>query len=94
VLDANQDMPREAILYACTTNATRAVRQAATGATFALLDRDVLTVPAAQMRDIRVLCTIVAREWAYSANGLAATHCFRTARARALIRRHRATAAP
>ena len=49
-------MPREAILYACiTTNTTRAVRQKATSvqckaANFALLDRDVLTVPAADAR--------------------------------------------
>ena len=79
VLDANQDMPREAMLYACTSNAKRGEagggrRFNCKAANFALVNRDVLTVPAAQMRDTSVLCTIVAREWACGANGSAAAH--------------------
>jgi predicted amidohydrolase YtcJ len=82
VLDANQDMPREAMLYAYTINAARAMKQEATvgsiepgkAADFALVDRDVLTVPAEQMRDTRVLWTMVAGKWVYRAEGLAAQH--------------------
>ena len=37
-------------------------------ADFALVDRDVLTVPAEQMRDTKVLGTMVAGEWVYRAN--------------------------
>jgi predicted amidohydrolase YtcJ len=82
VLDANQDMPREAMLYAYTINAARAMRQEANvgsiepgkAADFALVDRDVLTVPAEQMRDTRVLWTMVAGEWVYRADGLPAPH--------------------
>jgi predicted amidohydrolase YtcJ len=36
-------------------------------ADFALLDRDVLTVPAEQVRDTKVLATMVAGEWVYRA---------------------------
>ena len=80
VLDANQDMPREAMLYAYTINAARAMRQEANvgsiepgkAADFALVDRDVLTVPAEQMRDTRVLWTMVSGEWVYRADGLPA----------------------
>jgi predicted amidohydrolase YtcJ len=75
VLDASQDMPREAMLYAYTINAARAMRQEASvgsiepgkAADFALVDRDVLTVPAEQMRDTRVLWTMVAGDWVYRA---------------------------
>jgi predicted amidohydrolase YtcJ len=82
VLDANQDMPREAMLYAYTINAARAMRQEAVvgsiepgkAADFALLDRDVLTVPAEQMRDTRVLWTMVAGEWVYRDPERPATH--------------------
>ena len=82
VLDANQDMPREAMLYAYTINAARAMKQEANvgsiepgkAADFALVDRDVLTVPAEQMRDTQVLWTMVAGEWVYRANELAAPH--------------------
>jgi predicted amidohydrolase YtcJ len=82
VLDANQDMPREAMLYAYTINAARAMRQEAgigsiepgKAADLVLLDRDVLTVPAEQMRDTRVLWTMVAGEWVYRADGPAAPH--------------------
>jgi predicted amidohydrolase YtcJ len=82
VLDASQDMPREAMLYAYTINAARAMKQEATvgsiepgkAADFALVDRDVLTVPAEQMRDTRVLWTMVAGKWVYRAEGQAALH--------------------
>jgi len=82
VLDANQDMPREAMLYAYTINAARAMKQEANvgsiepgkAADFALVDRDVLTVSTEQMRDTRVLWTMVAGEWVYRAEGLAAPH--------------------
>ncbi len=74
-LDAGQDMPREAMLYAYTINAARAMKQEANigsiepgkAADFALVDRDVLTVPAEQMRDTKVLWTMVAGEWVYRA---------------------------
>jgi predicted amidohydrolase YtcJ len=73
VLDANQDMPRLAMLYAYTINAARAMRQEANigsiepgkAADLVLVDRDVLTVPAEQMRDTRVLWTMVGGEWVY-----------------------------
>ena len=82
VLDANQDMPREAMLYAYTINAARAMKQEANvgsiepgkAADFALVDRDVLTVSAEEMRDTQVLWTMVAGEWVYRAKGLAAPH--------------------
>ena len=75
VLDAGQDVPREAMLYAYTINAARAMKQEASigsiepgkAADFALLDRDVLTVPAEQMRETQVLGTMVAGEWVYRA---------------------------
>ena len=73
VLDANQDMPRMAMLYAYTINAARAMKQEANigsiepgkAADFVLVDRDVLTVPADEMRDTRILWTMVAGEWVY-----------------------------
>ncbi len=75
VLDAAQDMTRESMLYAYTINAARAMKQEAAigsiepgkAADFALLDRDVLTVPAVEMRDTRVLGTMVAGRWVYQA---------------------------
>ncbi|MEP6547840.1 MAG: amidohydrolase [Gammaproteobacteria bacterium] len=75
VLDASQDLPRESMLYAYTINAARAMKQEANigsiepgkAADFALLDRDVLTVPAEEMRDTKVLSTMVAGEWVYRA---------------------------
>jgi len=74
-LDASQDLPRELMLYAYTINAARVMKQeAAVGsiepgkaADFALVDRDVLTVPADEMRDTKVLATMVAGEWVYRA---------------------------
>jgi predicted amidohydrolase YtcJ len=67
VLDASQRMPREAMLYAYTRNAARALNELdeigsiapRKQADFVLLDRDVLTVPAEAVRDTKVLWTIV-----------------------------------
>ncbi len=75
VLDAGQDMPREAMLRAYTINAARAMRQQdrigsiAPGkeADFALVDRDVLTVPAEELKATRVIATMVGGRWVYGA---------------------------
>ncbi len=75
VLDASQRVPREAMLYAYTRNAARALNEQerigsiAPGkqADFALLDRDVLTVAAEQARDTKVLWTIVGGKTVYGA---------------------------
>ena len=72
-LNAAQDLPRESMLYAYTINAARLMKQAdvvgsiepGKAADFALVDRDVLTVSAEQMRDTKVLGTMVAGEWVY-----------------------------
>ena len=76
VLDASQVMPRESMLYAYTIHAARTMRQEKAigsiepgkAADFVLLDRDVLTVPAEQMRDTKVLATMVAGQWVFRAN--------------------------
>jgi predicted amidohydrolase YtcJ len=68
VLDASQDMPRLAMFYAYTRNSARAMNQLekigsiAPGkrADLILLDRDVLTVSSENMRDTKVLWTLVA----------------------------------
>lgn len=75
VLDANEDLPREAMLYAYTRHAAVAMMQErAIGsiepgkqADFAVLDRDVLTVSPDELKDTRVLRTMVAGEWVYTA---------------------------
>ena len=75
VLGASQRVPREAMLYAYTRNAARALDEQerigsiAPGkqADFALLDRDVLTVTAEQARDTKVLWTIVGGKTVYGA---------------------------
>jgi predicted amidohydrolase YtcJ len=75
VLDASQRVPREAMLYAYTINAARALaEQSRIGsiapgkqADFTLLDRDVLTVTAEEARDTRVLWTIVGGKTVYGA---------------------------
>jgi predicted amidohydrolase YtcJ len=75
VLDARQRVPREAMLYAYTRNAARALSEQdrigsiAPGkqADFALLDRDVLTVTAEEARDTKVLWTIVGGKTVYGA---------------------------
>lgn len=67
VLDAGQDMPRIAMFYAYTRNSARAMNQQDTIGTIAagkradliLIDRDVLTVSPEEMRDARILWTMV-----------------------------------
>jgi predicted amidohydrolase YtcJ len=67
VLDASQRMPREAMLFAYTRNSARAMNQQdsigsiAPGkqADLVLVDRDVLTVPAEELKDTKVLWTMV-----------------------------------
>jgi predicted amidohydrolase YtcJ len=74
VLDANEDMPREAMLYAYTRNAAVAMEQERVvgsiepgkQADFAVLDRDVLTVSPEELKGTRVLRTMVAGEWVYT----------------------------
>lgn len=68
VLDPPQDMPREAMFYAYTRNSAHAMNmQDSIGsiapgkrADLVLLDRDVLTISPEQMRDTKVLWTMVA----------------------------------
>jgi predicted amidohydrolase YtcJ len=75
VLDASQRVPREAMLYAYTRNAARAMdEQDRIGsiapkkqADLALLDRDVLTVTAEEARDTKVSWTIVGGKTVYGA---------------------------
>jgi serine/threonine protein kinase/Tol biopolymer transport system component len=73
ILDARQRVPREAMLYAYTQNAARALGEQdrigsiAPGkqADFALLDRDVLTATAEEVRDTKVLWTIAGGKTVY-----------------------------
>jgi predicted amidohydrolase YtcJ len=66
VLEASERMPREAMLYAYTRNSAEAMGELGEIGTItpgkyadlALLDRDVLTVPAAQMKEAVVLFTM------------------------------------
>jgi len=75
VLDASQRVPREAMLYAYTRNAARALGQQdrigsiAPGkqADFALVNRDVLTVTAEEARETKVLWTIFAGKTVFGA---------------------------
>ena len=75
ILDAGQRVPREAMLYAYTINAARAldmqdrIGSIAPGkqADFALLDRDVLTVAAEEARDTKILWTIFGGKTVYGA---------------------------
>ena len=75
VLDADQRVPREAMLYAYTRNAAQALAEQdrigslAPGkqADFVLLDRDVLTVTAEEARDTKVLWTVVGGKTVYGA---------------------------
>jgi predicted amidohydrolase YtcJ len=67
VLDASQDMPREAMFYAYTRNSARAMNMdsigtiaPATRADLVLLDRDVLTVSPEEMRETKAVWTMVA----------------------------------
>ncbi len=72
VLDASQAMPREAMFYAYTRNSARALGLDSIGsiapgkrADLVLLDRDVLTVSPEEMRDAKVLWTMVAGKVVY-----------------------------
>jgi hypothetical protein len=72
VLDASQDMPREAMFYAYTRNSARAMNLDSIGtiapgnrADMVLLDRDVLTISPEEMRDTKVLWTMVAGKTVY-----------------------------
>ena len=74
VLDPSQDMPREAMLYAYTRNSSRAMNLDSIGmiaagkrADLVLLDRDVLTISPEEMRDTKVLWTMVAGKTVYRA---------------------------
>ncbi len=74
VLDPSQAMPREAMFYAYTRNSARAMNLDSIGtiapgkrADLVLLDRDVLTVSPEDMRDTKVLWTVVAGNTVYSA---------------------------
>ncbi len=68
VLDPPQDMPREAMFYAYTRNSARAMNMEDAIGTIApgkradlvLLDRDVLTISPEEMRDTKVVWTMVA----------------------------------
>lgn len=75
VLNADECMPREAMLYAYTRNSARAMNQLekigsiAPGkqADFTVVDRDVLTVPAEELRGTKVLQTIMGGKTIYEA---------------------------
>jgi predicted amidohydrolase YtcJ len=74
VLDASQDMPREAMFYAYTRNSARAMNLESIGtiapgkrADLVLLDRDVLTISPEEMRETKILWTIVAGKTVYRA---------------------------
>jgi predicted amidohydrolase YtcJ len=68
VLDPSQDMPQEAMFYAYTRNSARAMNMEGSigsiapgkSADLVLLDRDVLTVSPEEMRETKVLWTMVA----------------------------------
>jgi predicted amidohydrolase YtcJ len=74
VLDLSQAMPREAMFYAYTRNSARAMNLDSIGtiaagkrADLVLLDRDVLTISPEEMRDAKVLWTMVAGKTVYRA---------------------------
>jgi predicted amidohydrolase YtcJ len=74
VLDPSQAMPREAMFYAYTRNSARAMNLDSIGtitagkrADLVLLDRDVLTISPEEMRDAKVLWTLVAGKTVYRA---------------------------
>jgi predicted amidohydrolase YtcJ len=76
VLDASQSMPRESMFYAYTRNSARAMNLLDTIGTIApgkradliLIDRDVLTVTPEEMREARILWTMVAGKVVYQAS--------------------------
>lgn len=73
VLDASQDMPRGAMLYAYTRNSARAMNMLDTIGSIApgkradliLIDRDVLTVSPEEVREAKILWTMVAGKTVY-----------------------------
>ena len=72
VLDPSQAMPREAMFYAYTRNSAHAMNLDSIGsitpgksADLILLDRDVLTISPEQMRDTKVLWTMVGGKTVY-----------------------------
>lgn len=75
VLDAAQDMPRTAMFYAYTRNSARAINlldkigSIAPGkrADLIVIDRDVLTVSPEEMRDAKILWTMVGGKTVYQA---------------------------
>jgi len=75
VLDPNQRMPRNAMLHAYTRNSARAMNQLekigsiAPGkqADLVLVDRDVMTAPVEELRDTKVLWTMVGGKTVWSA---------------------------
>jgi predicted amidohydrolase YtcJ len=74
VLDPSQSMPREAMFYAYTRNSARAMSLDSVGsiapgkrADLILLDRDVLTISPEEMRDTKILWTMVAGKTVYRA---------------------------
>jgi len=74
VLDPSQAMPREAMFYAYTRNSAHAMNLDSIGeiaagkrADLVLLDRDVLTISPDEMRDAKVLWTMVAGKTVYRA---------------------------
>lgn len=78
VLDPEQRMPRDAMLYAYTRNSARALNQLDKIGTIApgnqadlvLVDRDVTTVPAEELRGTKVLWTMVGGKVVWSSAGL------------------------
>ena len=76
VLDASQRVPREAMLYAYTRNSARAMNEQdiigsvtpGKQADLVLLDRDVLTVPAEELKDTKVIWTMVGGKTVYHSN--------------------------
>ena len=76
ILDASQDMPREAMFYAYTRNSARAMNlldrigSLAPGkrADLILIDRDVLTISSDEMHDAKILWTMVAGKTVYRAS--------------------------
>jgi predicted amidohydrolase YtcJ len=74
VLDPSQAMPREAMFYAYTRNSAKALNIDSIGtiapgkrADLVLLDRDVLTISPEEMRDTKVVWTMVAGKTVYQA---------------------------
>jgi predicted amidohydrolase YtcJ len=75
VLDASQAMPREAMFYAYTRNGARAMNmqkelgtiEPGKRADLILIDRDVLTISPEEMRNARILWTMVAGKTVYRA---------------------------